>query len=184
MFPEGEIEYAEPGSVRIIYDAQGRFRTFMDPETGRFIRKDEGIQRLGYDPVSGLWYDSFGNTVGVGAFGPSTAPYTLPPDTYKYKTATYTAWTRDPEDFTPYPGAQLQVRLTIVDETGAILVVYKSFGENRGYDADIEQQMIGEAVSEVVPGQKTVSLGYGISERIELRKDYTVQAISTKKLGP
>jgi hypothetical protein len=181
MFPEGEIEYAEPGSVRIIYDAQGRFRTFMDPETGRFMRKDLGIELLGYDPVERQWYDAFGNTLGVGAFGPSTSPYT---HKYTFKQAEYSAWEGDPADFEPAPGAQLQVRLTIVDETGAIFIVYKSFGENRRYDADIEQQMIGEAVSEVVPGQKTVEMPSPPMEGIELRKDYTVQRVSYIPLKP
>ena len=181
MFPEGEIEYAEPGSVQIVYGKGGWFANFRDPQTGTFIRKDGAIENLGFDPISGEWYDSFGNTIGVGAFGPSTAPYTY---SYKYKDAVYSAWERAPEKFTPSPGATLQVRVVAMDETGRLYVIYKSFGENKKWSADVEQQMIGEALSETVPGGKTVNIFSPPFEGILLRKDYTVQRVSTRKLGP
>jgi hypothetical protein len=63
-------------------------------------------------------------------------------------------------------------------------VIYKSFGENQKWDAETEQRMIGEAVDEAVPGRKRVNIGSPELEGLEVRKDYTILKVSTKKIGP
>jgi len=181
MFPEEEGTERE-GRVRAVYTAKLRLIGFQDPDMGNiFIRRDEAVGRLRYDPELGQVVDSFGNTVDVGGMAMPAAGYTYE---YKYKTAEYYPLTINPEDFQPAPGLTLKVRLVIVDSEGNLHVFDKSFGENRTYDPDIEQKMIGEAVSEAVPGRKTVKSDSPPMEGIEIRKDYTVQRVSTRKLGP
>jgi len=181
MFPEEELTERE-GCVRAVYTAKLRLIGFQDPDMGNiFIRRDEAVGRLRYDPDLGQVVDSFGNPVDVGGMGLPAAGYTYE---FKYKTAEYYPLTTAPEDFQPGPGLTLSVRLVIIDDKGYLHVVDKSFGENRSYDPDIEQRMIGEAVSEVTPGQTTVDLGTEPLFGIEIRKDYTVKRVSVRRVGP
>jgi hypothetical protein len=181
MFPEEELTERE-GRVRAVYTAKLRLIGFQDPDMGNiFIRRDEAVGRLRYDPELGQVVDSFGNPVDVGGMAFPAAGSSFE---FKYKTAEYLPLTVNPEDFQAAPGTTLQLRLVIVDGEGNIHVLYKSFGENRSYDPDIEQQMIGEAVSEAVPGQKVVNINTPPMEGIEIRKDYTVMKVSTRPIGP
>jgi hypothetical protein len=181
MFPEEEGTERE-GRVRAVYTAKLRLIGFQDPDMGNiFIRRDEAVGRLRYDPELGQVVDSFGNPVDVGGMAFPAKGYSYE---FKYKTAEYLPLTVNPEDFQAAPGTTLQLRLVIVDGEGNIHVLYKSFGENRSYDPDIEQQMIGEAVGAVVPGQKTVNINTPPMEGIEISKSYTVMRVSPKRLGP
>jgi len=181
MFPsDGEPE--EPGQVRVVYNPKTGKYLFQDPEMGNiFIKRDEAVKRLRYNAEQGQLVDSFGNAVGVGSLGLPAAGYEFE---FKYKTASYTPLTTPPQDFQPAPGTTLQLRLVIIDPDGNVHVVYKSFGENQKWDPETEQKMIGEAADEAVPGRKRVDIGSPPLEGLEVRKDYSVMKIATKKIGP
>lgn len=177
--PEGELE--EGPRVRAVYTQYGRFVGFQDPDLGNvFLNRDEGLRRLRYDPEIGVVVDSFGEGVAVGAMKMPSGGYTFE---FKYKSAEYIPWSAPPEEFQPRPGDTLQVRLVIIDPDGNVHVVYKSFGENQKWSAEVEAQMVGEAVSETRPGLLDVFFYSPPMSGIEMRKDYSVQRVSTRRVG-
>lgn len=162
--------------VRVIRDRYGRLAQFQDPETGRFIRRDDALKRLNYDPKVGQIVDSFGNPVGVGALRIPEMGITR---TFVGLEAEYQRMKVDPHAFKPGTNQEIIERTVFITKEGRMVTQETSYGLGKDYDRSKYGGRWRQGASD--------ALGLGPDERMttrELRKAVAYQEFVTKTTRP
>lgn len=123
----------EPLGERVLIQRNPRTGAvlFRDPETGRFISRSSALTRVTYDFERGRIVDSFGNTIGVGAFRlPLAGAVRQTENTVQV----YAKLDVDPRQFRAAANQEIIERITVVGRDGKLRTFEIDYGPGGKYD--------------------------------------------------